>query len=66
MVFLLLQSMKTFVCWVLRSHEIQGPHFMDFQCFNNLKSGVVLYLGIDWSETPAHLMTSSRQKLESN
>ena len=29
----LLQSMKVFVCWVLRSHEIWGPHFMDFLMF---------------------------------
>ena len=63
---LLLQSMKIFVCCVLRSHENRGPHFMDFNFFDDFTSFVVLELGIDWSQTPAHLISAPRQKLESN
>ena len=39
---------------------------MNFQCFDILTSGVVIYLGIDWSQTPAHLTvisTKSRVQL---
>ena len=39
---------------------------MDFQCFDDLESGVVLYLGIDLYQNTAHLITSSRQNIESN
>ena len=39
---------------------------MGFQYIRHLKSGVVQYLGIDWSQTPARLIRSSRQKVESN
>ena len=52
---LLLQSMNIFVCCVLRSHEIRGPHFMDFQCLDDLTSVAVIYLGIDWSQNPETL-----------
>ena len=39
---------------------------MNFQCSDDLESGIVLYVVIDWYQTPAHLITSSRKKLESN
>ena len=39
---------------------------MDFHDFDDLTSGVVIYLDIDWSKTPAHFITSSRKKLKSN
>ena len=39
---------------------------MNFQCSDDLKGGVVFYLGIDSSRSPAHLLNSFCQKLESN
>ena len=42
------------------------PHFMDFQCIDDLKGGRVLCLGIESPQNPAHLLSSSRKKLESN
>ena len=63
---LLLQSIKVLFCGLLRSHGNQGPHFMNFQYTDDLKSGVVLQLGIDSPRNPAPLLNLFRQKLESN
>ena len=63
---LILQSIKVFVCPILRSHGNRQPHFMNFKFIGDVKSGIVPELGIDSSRHPAPLLASSREKRGSN
>ena len=63
---LVFQLMKFFVCSVLTSHGILGPHFMNSQFMNDLESGVVQYLGKYSRRNPAHLQNTLRKQRVSN
>ena len=63
---LLFQLMKCFVCSVLTSQGILGPHFMNSQFMNDLESGVVQYLGLGLRRNPTHLQNPLRKHRVSN
>ena len=58
MISLHLKLMQLLFCRVFRSHGNRGPRFMNYQCSDDLKGGVVFYLGIDSQRNPAPFITS--------
>ncbi len=39
---------------------------MNFQCIDDVKGGIVFYIGIDSTQSPAPSLNRSREKFESN
>jgi hypothetical protein len=61
-------TLKINKSFCLRSHGIRQPrpHFMNFQCIDVVKRGIVKYIDIEFCETPTHMLHLSRQTIEYN